>query len=66
MRTICLCYNYGMAKKLLDANTDMVPPNGFGFSDGFRFGFGMFVAWLLGMLIIAALAFGVLKAFKLI
>jgi hypothetical protein len=26
----------------------------FGYLDGFRFGFGMFVAWLLGLMLVSA------------
>ncbi|HSX14697.1 MAG TPA: hypothetical protein VLE72_02190 [Candidatus Saccharimonadales bacterium] len=55
-----------MKKNLLGANTDIVPPNGFGFSDGFRFGFGFFVAWLLGLSILSGLGYLILKIFKII
>ena len=30
----------------------------FGYSDGFRFGFGMFMAWLVGILVVGAVTYG--------
>ena len=30
------------------------PKNGMGYWDGFRFGFGFFIAWLLGLLLLGS------------
>ena len=55
-----------MKKNFLDMKTNPAIPTALGFADGFKFGFGMFVAWLLGVGIVAGLSFGVLKAFHLV
>jgi len=55
-----------MKKNFLDMKTNPGIPTALGFGDGFKFGFGMFVAWLLGLGIVAGLSFVVLKALHLI
>lgn len=56
-----------MKKNLLGINTEPKAVGGeFTVMDGFRFGFGMFLAWLLGLSVLALIAYAIAKAFKLI
>jgi hypothetical protein len=48
-----------MAKNFLDQEEDV---KSLSFADGFRFGFGFFIAWLLGSSILALVVSGVLVA----
>ncbi|HSH31657.1 MAG TPA: hypothetical protein VK963_03255 [Candidatus Saccharimonadales bacterium] len=43
-----------MARNFLDEDTKA--PRAPGYMDGFRFGFGQFVAWLVGLTLLAGLA----------
>jgi len=44
-----------MAKRFLFDDEKPAPDRGPSYSDGFRFGFGFFIAWLLGLLIVSGL-----------
>jgi len=55
-----------MKKNFLDVDTDSPAPGSFGFATGFKFGFGMFVAWLLGLGVLSIAAYFILRALKLI
>jgi hypothetical protein len=50
-----------MAKNFLDEDISKVHVH-HGYIDGFRFGFGFFIAWLLGMSILALIVAGVIAA----
>ncbi len=45
-----------MARNFLDEDVKPVIRN-LTYMDGFRFGFGLFVAWLLGIIIVSGLGF---------
>jgi hypothetical protein len=56
-----------MAKKddlFLEEEID-VSQHGFTVANGFRFGFGMFLAWLLGTAVVAAAVWGAVVALHL-
>lgn len=55
-----------MKKNFLDMKTSPGIPTTLGFADGFKFGFGMFVAWLLGISVLSGVGFGLLKLLHLI
>jgi len=53
-----LCYNRSMARNFIDQEESA---SRLSYSDGFRFGFGFFIANLLGVAVLAAL--GLLLAY---
>jgi len=55
-----------MKKNFLDVDTDSPGPGLSTFAAGFKFGFGMFVAWLLGLGVLSTAAYFILRALKLI
>ncbi len=53
-------------KNFLDINTDSPGPDSLTFASGFKFGLGLFIAWLLGMGVLAVIAYFILKALNVI